>query len=138
MVAPTVGTNRTLGVENATSNSKFLDLRYTANTVTQKVFIAPIAVRVTAIQGVPRVAGSGGACTFTFLKTADTVVPTSGTSLSGDSFNVAGTADINQYLTLVTNVDSLTLQPGDALSMVLTGTPTSAVGVVTVTLEPVN
>ncbi len=136
MVAPTVGTGRTLGVANATSSSKFIELRYTANTVTQKVFVAPIPLRITSIQGVPRVAGSGGACTFTFIKTPDAVAPTSGTSLSAGSFDVAGTADINQYLTLSIVPGAMDLAPGDAISMVLTGTPTSAVGVVVITVEP--
>jgi len=136
MAAPDVGTGRMFGVANATSYSKFIELRYTANTVTQKVFIAPFPLRVTAIQGVPRVAGSGGACTFTFFKTPDLVAPASGTSLSPDSFNVAGTADTNQYLTLTNANGALDMVAGDAISMVLTGTPTSAVGVVVITVEP--
>lgn len=137
MAAPLVGTNRTLGVANATQASKFVTVNYISSLVTQKVFIAPIAMRVTAIHGATRVAGSGGACTLAFYKAADAVAVGSGTLLHDGTFNVAGTADTNQYLTLVTNLDSITLAPGDSLGYVLTGTATSAVGTVTITLEPV-
>ena len=137
MTAPTVGTGRALGVGNATSESKFIAFKYDANSVTQKIFIAPFALRVTAIQGATRVAGSGGACTYSFYKAADGVAVASGTVLHSGSFDVVGTADTNQYLTLSTNPDDLTFAAGDALGAALTGTPTSAVGAVTITFEPV-
>lgn len=138
MTAPIVGTQRTLGTANATSNSKFITVNYIASLVTQKVFVAPIALRVTAIEGVTRVAGSGGACTAAFYKVGDGIAVASGTLLHSGSFNLVGTADTNQYLSLVNNSDSLTLAPGDALGYVLTGTATDAVGSVTITMEPVN
>lgn len=136
MAAPQVGTGRMLGAANATSSSKFIQIPYIASLVTQKVFVAPIALRVTGIQGVTRVAGSGGACTLSFYKAADAIAVGSGTLLHDGTFNIVGTADTNQYLTLVTNVDSLTLYPGDSLGYVLSGTATSAVGVVIITVEP--
>lgn len=138
MTAPVVGTDRTLGGANATSNSKFVTLNYVAALATQKIFIAPIALRVTAIQGATRVAGSGGACTLAFYKAGDGIAVGSGTLLHSGTFNVVGTADTNQYLTLVTNPDSLLLAPGDSLGYVLTGTATDAVGTVTLTLEPIS
>ena len=137
MTAPTVGTGRALGVANATSQSKFIVWKYDANSVTQKFFTAPIALRVTAIQGATRVAGSGGACTYSFYRAGDGVAVASGTVLHSGSFDVVGTADTNQYLTLSTNPADLLLAPGDSIGAALTGTPTSAVGEVTVTLEPV-
>jgi len=137
MTAPVVGTDRVLGAANATSQSKFVTFKYDANTVTQKIFVAPIKLRLTAIQGVPRVAGSGGACSLSFYKAADGVAVGSGTLLHAGSYDVTGTADTNQYLTLVPQVDSLLFNPGDALGEVLTGTPTSAVGSMTFTFEPV-
>lgn len=137
MTAPTVGTNRSLGVANATSESKFLTMNYTSSLVTQKFFVAPIKLLVTAIQGVPRVAGSGGACTLSFYKASDGVAVGSGTLLHTGSYDMTGTADTNQYLTLSTNRQDLRLDPGDSIGYVLTGTATSAVGNITVTVEPV-
>lgn len=136
MVAPVVGTDRALGGANATQESKFIQLNYIATLATQKIFVAPIPLRVTAIQGATRVAGSGGACTMAFYKAADGIAVGSGTLLHSGSFNLVGTADTNQALTLVTNVESLILSPGDSLGYVLTGTATSAIGTVTITVEP--
>lgn len=130
-------TGRVLGASTALACSKFVSVQYDANTVTQKVFVAPFPLLLTAIQGVTRVAGSGGACTFTFFKTASAVASASGTSLSSGSFNVVGTADTNQSLTLSSDINAVTFAAGDAIGMVLTGTPTSAVGNVTFTFEPV-
>lgn len=138
MPAPIVGTDRMLGAANATSQSKFVSFNYTAALVTQKVFVAPIRLRLTAIQGVPRVAGSGGACTLIFYKAADGIAVGSGTRLHSGTYNVAGTADTNQYLTLVAPESSLTFEAGDAIGYVLTGTATDAVGAITATFEPVE
>src|SRR5690349_9992903 len=112
VTAPVVGTDRALGGSNATSSSKFVTLNYISSLVTQEIFIAPIKLRLTGIAGVTRVAGSGGACTLAFYKAADGVAVGSGTLLHSGTFDVAGTADINQYLTLVGDVDSLTFNPG--------------------------
>lgn len=133
-----IGTNRTLGAANATSNSKFITVNYVAALVTQKVFVAPFALRITGINGATRVAGSGGAATISFYKAADGIAVGSGTLLHDGSFNLVGTADTNQPLTLVTNQDTLALAAGDSIGYVLTGTATSAVGSVTITVEPVQ
>lgn len=137
-MAQVIGTNRVLGAANATSMSKFITFNYDANTVTQKVFIAPFACVVTGIQGATRVAGSGGACTLAPYKAASGVAVGSGTALTTGTFNVVGTADTNQELTLVSNPDSLSLAAGDSIGFVLSGTPTSAVGSITITVEPLN
>lgn len=134
----TVGTGRELGSANATSMSKYIPFNYIATVVTEAFFVAPIACRVTAIQGRPRVAGNdGSAVTFTFYKSASGVAAASGTLLHSGTYDLKGTADTNQSLTLVSNVDSLTLNAGDAISAVLTGTATAAIGTITVTVEPV-
>ncbi len=137
MPAPVVGSGRALGVETATASSKFVVFNYISTVVTQKCFIAPIALRLTAIQGVTRVAGSGGACTFSFYKTPDAVAVASGTLLHAGTFDLVGTADNNQYLTLSTNQSALCFNAGDAVGVALTGTATSAVGSITFTFEPV-
>ncbi len=138
VAAPVVGTNRTLGAANATSSCKTVTVNYTSAVVTQKVFVAPIAMRLVGISGVTRVAGSGGACTISFYKVPDGTAVASGTLQHSGSFDVVGTADINQYLTLVTNPDSLNYNPGDAFGISVTGTATSAVGNITATFEPIN
>jgi hypothetical protein len=129
-------TGRTRGVATAQDESKTVNFNYTAALVTQKIFTASFPMVVVDITGVTRVAGSGGAATLQFFKSPSGVAVGSGTLLNSGSFNLVGTADTNQTLTLVSNQDSLTLQPGDSLGYVLTGTATSAVGCVTITLEP--
>lgn len=118
------------GITNASFN-------YTSAMVTQTFFVATRAVRVKAIIGRPRVAGSGGACTLSFYKAPSGTAVGSGTVLHSGSFNVVGTADTNQTLTLSTTVADVTLAAGDSIGYVLTGTPTSAVGSVTVMVNPI-
>lgn len=137
-MAQTVGTNRVLGAANATSMSKFITFNYTSAVVTQKVFVAPFACVVTGIQGVTRVAGSGGACTLAPYKAASGIAVGSGTALTTGTYDLVGTADTNQELTLVSNPASLQLAPGDSIGFVLSGTATSAVGSITITVEPLN
>lgn len=137
VAAPVIGTNRQLGAANATSNAKVVTYNYISTIATQEVFIAPFAMRLVGLAGVTRVAGSGGACTLSFYKALDGVAVASGTLLHSGTFDVAGTADINQYLTLVTNIDSVTFNAGDRFGFALTGTATSAVGNITAIFEPV-
>lgn len=133
-----VGTNRTLGAANATSYSKFIVLNYISSLVTQKIFTAPFPCVVTGIQGVTRVAGSGGAATVAFFKSASGVTVGNGVALNSGSFDLVGTADINQELTLSTTASALQLAAGDSIGYVLTGTATSAVGSITITIEPLS
>jgi hypothetical protein len=116
---------------------KYINFEYDANTVTQKVFIIPRNLRLVGIRGVTRVAGSGGACTFSFYKSASEVAVASGTLLHDGTFNLAGTADTNQTMTLVSNSSgALDFVSGDSIGLALSGTPTSAVGCVQFTFEP--
>lgn len=104
--------------------------------VTQAFFTATRRYKVVGIGGRPVVAGVGGACTFVIRKAASTVAIGSGTLLHTGSFNVAATADTNQTLTLSATASDLEIAAGDTIGLVLTGVPTSAVGVATVTLVP--
>lgn len=131
-------TGRVLGAATAQDCSEFIQIQYISTLVTQKVWIAPYACIVTDIRGATRVAGSGGACSIQFFKAASGVAVGSGTLLHSGTFDLVGTADTNQSLTLVTNQDSLTLKAGDAIGYVLTGTATSAVGTVGVAVEPIT
>lgn len=131
---------RALGVMDSQGACKYVNIPYDANTVTQAHFVAQFPCRLVAIVGRPRVAGSGGACTLTPWKAPSGTAAASGTALlpsGGTPFNVAGTADTNQTLTLVGNADTRTFQRGDSFNLVLAGTPTSAVGVITAVFDPI-
>jgi hypothetical protein len=104
--------------------------------VTQTIYTAFRPMRVKAIQGRVRVQGSGGACTLAFFKVPSGTAVGSGVALHSGSYNVVGTVDTNQTLTLSATVSDVTLAAGDSIGYVLTGTPTSAVGSVTVALVP--
>ena len=130
--------NKSIGVANTTTSCKYITFPYDANTVTQKIFTASQKCVVTDIRGATRVAGSGGACTFDFWKAASGVAVASGTKLNTTTFDIAGTADTNQVVSLVALPATVTLAVGDSIGVVLTGTPTSAVGAVTITLEPTS
>jgi hypothetical protein len=129
--------SRTMGVADSSDMQKYVTLNYVAALVTQKFFVAPRRLLVTAIQGATRVAGSGGACTLAFWKAPSGTAVGSGTALHTGTYNIVGTADTNQSLTLIADQDTMTLQAGDSLGYVLSGTATSAVGSITVTLEPI-
>jgi len=111
-------------------------VNYVATTADSTFFVADRAYVVKAIRGRVDVAGTGGACTVQIRKTPTATAPASGTALHSGSFNIVGTANANQSLTLSTTASDLLLAPGDALSYDLTGTATSAVGSITVHLSP--
>ena len=127
---------RSLGVADSAACQQNVNYDYTASLVTQKFYIASRASLIVDIRGATRVAGSGGACSISFFKAPSGTAVGSGTLLHTGTFDLVGTADTNQVLTLVTTPGVLVLQPGDSLGYVLTGTATSAVGTVTVTIEP--
>ena len=111
-------------------------INYVATTPDCTFFVADRAYVVKAIRGRVDVAGTGGACTAQIRKTPTATAPASGTVLHSGSFNLVGTANANQALTLSTTASDLLLAVGDALSYDLTGTATSAVGSITVHLAP--
>lgn len=111
-------------------------INYTASTPDCTFFVADRAYVVKAIRGRVDVAGTGGACTAQIRKTPTATAPASGTVLHSGSYNLVGTANANQALTLSTTASDLLLAVGDALSFDLTGTATSAVGSITVHLAP--
>ncbi|WP_343577945.1 hypothetical protein [Pseudomonas sp.] len=111
-------------------------LNYIATTVDSTIFTADRHYVVQAIRGRVDVAGTGGACTAVIRKAASGTAITSGTALHSGSFNLVGTANAQQALTLSTTASDLLLAPGDSLAYDLTGTATSAVGNITVFLCP--
>lgn len=108
---------------------------YTALSVDKTFFVAPRACRVKAITGRVTVAGAdAGAVTAVVRKVPSGTAITSGTALHSGTFNLKGTADTNQALTLSTTASDIELAAGDALAVDFTGTLTSATGSISVGL----
>ena len=129
---------RQLGDTFSQESCKAVTIQYTSAVVTQAWFIAQFPCRLVAINGRPRVAGNDvSAVNFTFFKTKSGVADAKGVSMSGSSYDLKGTADANQTVALVGDASLRTFVAGDALSVVLTGTPTLAVGEVTCIFDPV-
>jgi hypothetical protein len=111
-------------------------LNYTASTVDCTMFVADRAYVVKGIRGRVDVAGTGGACTAQIRKVPSGTAITSGTVLHSGTYNLVGTANAQQALTLSTTTSDLLLAAGDSIAYDLTGTATSAVGVIAVNLAP--
>lgn len=99
-------------------------------------FVADRAYVVKGIRGVNDVIGTGGACTAVIRKVPSGTALASGTALHSGSYNLVGTAATNQTLTLSTIGSDLLLAAGDRIAADYTGTATSAIGAITVTLAP--
>lgn len=128
-----------LGIEgSANGEGGFVPvgLQYVAATVDGTFFVADRPYVVKAIRGRVDVAGTGGACTAVIRKVPSGTALTSGTALHTGSYNLVGTVATGQSLTLSTTDGALLMAAGDALCYDLTGTATSAVGNITVTLAP--
>lgn len=128
-----------LGIEgSAGGDGGFIPvtLPYTATIVDCTMFTADRPYVVKAIRGRVDVAGTGGACTAVIRKAASGTAITSGTALHTGSFNLVGTVNTQQALTLSTTASDLLLAAGDSICLDLTGTATSAVGSLSVTLNP--
>ena len=128
-----------MGIEGAVlGDGGFLPvtLTYTATTVDCTLFTADRSYVVKAIRGRVDVAGTGGACTAVIRKVPSATALTSGIALHTGSFNLVGTAAAQQALTLSTTPSDLLMAAGDSICFDLTGTPTSAVGAISVTLNP--
>lgn len=115
---------------------EFVQINYTASIASTSIFTAPRACIVKAIRGRVDVAGTGGACTLAFRKAPSGTAGGSGTLLHSGTYNIVGTANASQSLTLSTTPSDLLLAAGDSIYVVLSGTPTSAVGNITVALCP--
>ena len=127
---------RMLGSVDSAMCQQNINFDYTAALVTQKFYIANRPSVVVDIRGATRVAGTGGACSVQFFKAASGIAVGSGTLLHSGTFDLVGVVDTNQVLTLVPTQTTVTLQAGDSIGYVLTGTATSAVGTFAVTIEP--
>ena len=128
-----------LGIEgSAGGDGGFIPVNasYNVPAGTVVMFVADRPYVVKGIKGREGVAGTGGACTVSFYKSASGTAIGSGTVLHSSSYNIVGTANTTQTLTLSTTASDLLLAAGDAIGYVVTGTATSATGAFTVTLNP--
>lgn len=114
-----------------------INIEYNASSVDKVSFVATRAYVVKAITGRPTIAGTdGSAVTAVIKKAASTTAITAGTALHSSTYNLKGTADTTQALTLSTTASDVAIAAGTAIGIDFTGTLTSATGVVTVTLAP--
>lgn len=110
---------------------------YTAtSSATMSFFSANRNYVVQDITGRVDVSGTGGACTLSIYSAPSGTAIAAGTLIHSGSFNVAGTANTKQVLTLSTPALSLVIPAGSVLGLVVTGIATSAIGSITVTLNP--
>lgn len=114
-----------------------INIEYTHSSVDKVCFVATRSYVVQGITGRPTVAGTdASAVTAVIKKAASATAITSGTALHSSTFNLKGTADTIQALTLSTTASDLAIAAGTAIGIDFTGVLTSATGVVTVTLAP--
>ena len=111
-------------------------INYNVPAADTSFFTADRPYVVQGIRGRVDVAGTGGACTAVIRKVPSGTALASGTALHSGSYNLVGTATQSQALTLSTTASDLLLAAGDSLAIDYTGTATSAIGSVTVTLNP--
>jgi hypothetical protein len=107
-------------------------------TADSSFFVAGRDYRVLGITARVEVAGTGGACTAIIKKAPSATDIAAGTALHSSSINLVGTVDTNQTLTLSTTYTDLAIVAGNAIGFDITGTPTSARGVVSVYLVPIS
>ena len=132
------------GTDGGEGEFVILDFRYNAlaNTtgafLTVSGFVLSRRMVVKSIVGVTETLATN-AVTAALWKAPSGTALASGVALHTGTYNLVGTAATNQIIPLVTAVASLPdllLAAGDRLAIDYTGTATSAIGCVTVTLAP--
>lgn len=110
---------------------------YDSNLDGKVFFVAPRPYHVKAIYLRPTVAGvDAGTVSVTVKKAANAgTMDSLATALHTSTLNLKGTINTNQAATLATG-STAQIAAGSAIGLDLTGTPTSAAGVVTVLLAP--
>jgi hypothetical protein len=110
-----------------------------ATPIDSPFYVAPRAMRITKIVGRSLVAGGGGACTGVIKKAPSATAVASGTAVMSGSIDLTTTADANfAAISLSATAAALSLAAGDCLGLDVTGTATSAVGVITVEMVPLT
>lgn len=111
-------------------------INYNVPAADTSFFTADRPYIVKAVRGRVDIAGTGGACTATIRKAVSGTIGTSGVAVHSGTYNLVGTVNTMQALTLSTTASDLLMAAGDSLYIDYTGTATSAIGSVTVTLNP--
>jgi hypothetical protein len=110
---------------------------YNATSVDMVMFTASRACVVTGIIGRVDTAGTdAGAVTAQVRKVPSGTALTGGTVLHTGTYNLKGTANANQVLTLSTTDGALRLAAGDSIVLDFTGVLTAAAGCISVTCAP--
>lgn len=131
-----VGDQNTTRNPTATGGFCTAAINYNVPAADATFFVADRAYVVKGIRGVTDVIGTGGACTATIRKVPSGTALASGTALHTGSFNLVGTALTTQTLVVSTTGSDLLLAAGDRIAADFTGTATSAIGCITVSLAP--
>lgn len=92
------------------------------------------ALVIDSIIGRPFVAGTGGTATAAVWVAASGTAPISGTALHTGTYNLVGTINTNQSLTLV--AAAVRVPAGSSVWVVYTGTATSAIGSIAINARP--
>lgn len=125
------------GSDHSSAGYVPVSIEYNASAIDKVCFVATRAYVVKSITGRPTVAGTdGGAVTAAIKKAASATAITAGTAVHSGSYDLKGTANTVQNLTMSTTASDLLIPAGTCLGIDFTGTLTSAVGVVTVMLAP--
>ena len=132
------GSMRLAGVDGgALSGFQITANPYNASSVDMTMFTASRACVVTGIIGRVDTAGTdAGAVTAQIRKVPTGTALTGGTVLHSGTFNLKGTANANQVLTLSTTDGALRLAAGDSIVIDFTGVLTAAAGCISVTCAP--
>lgn len=116
---------------------EIVNMIYDATSVDRCYMVASRAYVVKAVIGRPTVIGSdGSAVTAVVKKAASGTAITAGTAVHSSTYNLKGTANTNQVLTLSTTGSDLVIPAGTGIGIDFTGVLTAAVGVITVILAP--
>ncbi len=120
------------------SNEQYLvATHYIASSVADlQFFTAPVKCEVVSVREVHATAGTdGGAVTGTIRRCQGTEAATAGDDLLGTTkINFKGTALTEQTPALTSTTANLILEPGDRLSLDVTGTTTALAGVIVTVL----
>jgi hypothetical protein len=132
------GSIRLVGADGTTLSGFQLTANpYTATSVDMTIFTATRACVVTGITGRVDTAGTdASAVTAQVRKVPSGTAMTGGTVLHSGTYNLKGTANTNQALTLSTTDGALRLAAGDSIVIDFTGVLTAAAGCISVTLAP--
>ncbi|MES2958462.1 MAG: hypothetical protein V4792_09750 [Pseudomonadota bacterium] len=126
-----------MGVDSGAGEFVTINVEYNAASVDKTSFVASRSYVVKSIIGRPTVIGSDGSAVTAIVKQAPSgTAITSGTALHSSTYNLKGTANTNQALTLSTTPTDLLIAAGSCIGVDFTGTLTAATGVITITLCP--